>query len=153
LLKKKPWALKKYGKAKELNAMQCGIDQFQNVQAAYHDAWFRADTEMLNFLQHPCFFNVRENTVKSKDEFLKIVQQKYKNGMWFSKNSKFQYQAGQVERRDLMASTSGVVRITAIENEVALSVSELWVFVPEVSWKILSFVVHVNAEPLLSPKG
>jgi hypothetical protein len=45
------------------------------------------------------------------------------------------------------------VRITAIENEVALSVSELWVFVPEVSWKILNFVVHVNAEPLLRAKS
>ncbi len=124
--------------------MHCGVDKFQVVQAAYHDAYIRANVDMLNFLQHNCFFNVRDGVVKSKQEFLKIVQMKLERGKWFSSDSSFTFEQNSIEVEDLMVSSCGIYRVKTLDSVFSMFVKELWIFVPDVSWKILSFVIHTK---------
>ena len=59
--------------------MQIGSYDFEVFQLAYIDAYVHGQTELMAFIMHANFNNVRVGTVKSKLEFIKIVDFKIKN--------------------------------------------------------------------------
>ena len=59
--------------------MHIGSYDFEVFQLAYIDAYVHGQTELMAFIMHANFNNVRVGTVKSKLEFIKIVDFKIKN--------------------------------------------------------------------------
>lgn len=121
--------------------MHCGKTDFKLVQEAYYNSYLHADVEMLNFLQHVNFFNVRINTVKGKIEFLKLVQLKKLKGSWYASNSTINYENEYAEERDQLMITRGKMSIKSLDESLTFFTQELWIFVPDVSWKILNFII------------
>ena len=71
--------------------MQLGRYDFEVFQLAYIDAYVHGQTELMAFIMHANFNNVRVGTVKSKLEFIKIVDFKIKNNRWYEKGSTYKY--------------------------------------------------------------
>ena len=121
--------------------MHCGKAEFALVQAAYHSSYLHAEIEMLNFLQHSSFINIRAGAVKSKIEFLKLVQLKKSRGSWYADNSSIHYTNYSNEEWGPLVSSKGQFVIRDHAEQFIFLVHQLWIFIPESSWKILNFIL------------
>jgi hypothetical protein len=126
--------------------LHCGIDSFELIQQVYHEAYFNADVDMLNYLQHKCFYNIRAGIVKSKNDFLKSVRFKKSKGKWYPTPFKYDVVEISVETKKSLKFTKLEIQGNGVNSSFKLTFSESWIFDAEVSWKILNCIIDSSLD-------
>lgn len=126
--------------------LNCGIDSFELIQQVYYEAYFNADVDMLNYLQHKYFYNIRDGVLKSKVDFLKLVQLKKSKGKWYSKPFKYDVVKISNETRKSLKFTKLEIQGKDANSFFKLTFSELWIFDAEASWKILNCIIDSSLD-------
>ena len=127
--------------------MQIGSYDFEVFQLAYIDAYVHGQTELMAFIMHANFNNVRVGTVKSKLEFIKIVDFKIKNNRWYEKGSTYKYRNLAKHTVGDTVSSYGQLTIRCPTEVLIFNVSDVWVYHPEDAWKLLNFAISPFSAP------
>lgn len=121
--------------------MQLGRYDFEVFQLAYIDAYVHGQTELMAFMMHANFNNVRVGTIKSKLEFIKLVDLKIKNGKWYEQGSTYKYRNLAKHTVGESVSTHGQLTIRSSTEVLIFNVSDVWVYHPQDAWKLLNFAI------------
>lgn len=121
--------------------MQLGLYDSEVFQLAYIDAYVHGQTELMAFMMHTNFNNVRVGTVKSKLEFIKLVEFKIKNNKWYEQGSTYRYRNLAKHTVGETVSSYGQLTIRCPTQVLIFNVCDVWVFDPQDAWKILNFAI------------
>ena len=121
--------------------MQLGRNDFEVYQLAYIDAYVYGKTEIMAFMMHANFNNVRIGTLKSKLEFIPLVELKIKNNKWYEPQSTYRYRNLAKHTVGETASSYGQLTIRGPSEVLIFNVSDLWLYHPQDAWKILNFSI------------
>jgi hypothetical protein len=116
------------------------VVDFELIQEAYHDAYIRADLELMTYLQHREFIFIRDGAVRNKLEFLKIVRTKSTRGFWYETGQPWQFTHTQITKKGNLTFSVGALTLINGTQKTVFHIHELWVFDEAVSWKILNFI-------------